>query len=78
MLKKTADLLDHINTLHPFREGNGRTQREFIREFALNAGYDLDLSKATAKETIRASIKSYFGHIDDGFLPLIKTHLKPI
>lgn len=76
--QKTAELLDHINTLHPFREGNGRTQREFIRELALNAGYDLDLSKATAKETVRASIKSYFGHIDDGFLPLIKTHLKPI
>jgi cell filamentation protein len=26
-----AEILDNINYLHPFREGNGRTQREFLR-----------------------------------------------
>lgn len=31
--------LDHI---HPFREGNSRTLREFTRELALQAGYELD------------------------------------
>lgn len=28
--QKLAELQDNINYLHPFREGNGRTQREFI------------------------------------------------
>jgi cell filamentation protein len=39
-----AVLLDSINYLHPFREGNGRTQREFIRVLALEKGYTLNLN----------------------------------
>jgi cell filamentation protein len=39
-----AVLLDNINYLHPFREGNGRTQREFIRILALEKGYTLNLN----------------------------------
>jgi len=39
-----AILLDNINYLHPFREGNGRTQREFIRLLALEKGYILNLN----------------------------------
>jgi cell filamentation protein len=39
-----ATLLDNINYLHPFREGNGRTQREFIRVLALEKGYTLNLN----------------------------------
>ena len=39
-----ADMLDAINYLHPFREGNGRTQREFIRVLALEKGYTLNLN----------------------------------
>lgn len=30
-----------INMLHPFREGNGRVIREFIRTLAYNSGYEL-------------------------------------
>lgn len=26
---KLAEILDNVNYLHPFRDGNGRTQREF-------------------------------------------------
>ncbi len=37
---KLAEVLDNINYLHPFREGNGRTQREFLRLLA----YEKDLS----------------------------------
>lgn len=39
-----AIILDNINYLHPFREGNGRTQREFIRVLALEKGYTLNLN----------------------------------
>ena len=39
-----AVLLDNINYLHPFREGNGRTQREFIRVLALEKGYILNMN----------------------------------
>lgn len=33
------------NAAHPFREGNGRTTREFIGQLAENAGYYLDQEK---------------------------------
>ena len=44
LAKYLAVLLDSINYLHPFREGNGRTQREFIRILALEKGYNLNLN----------------------------------
>jgi len=41
---KLAAILDAINHLHPFREGNGRTQREFLRILALEKGLLLNLN----------------------------------
>ncbi len=41
---KLAEILDNINYLHPFREGNGRTQREFLRLLALEKGLELNLN----------------------------------
>ena len=53
-----AWLLSELNVLHPFREGNGRTIREFIRQIALKNLYVLDLRKIEAKEMLDASIES--------------------
>jgi len=44
LAKKLADILDNVNYLHPFREGNGRTQREFLRLLALEKGLKLNLN----------------------------------
>ena len=44
--EKLAIILDNTNFLHPFREGNGRTQREFIRLLALQKGYMINLNPA--------------------------------
>ena len=41
---KLAVILDAINHLHPFREGNGRAQREFIRTLVLKKGWLLNLN----------------------------------
>jgi cell filamentation protein len=41
--------------LHPFREGNGRTTREFIRELAYKNGYLLDLREIEANDMLDAS-----------------------
>jgi cell filamentation protein len=41
---KLAEILDTVNFLHPFREGNGRTQREFIRLLALEQGFTINLN----------------------------------
>ena len=41
---KLAEILDNVNFLHPFREGNGRTQREFLRILAKEKGLLLNLN----------------------------------
>lgn len=41
---KLSKILDHVNYLHPFREGNGRTQREFLRRLALKKRWRLNLN----------------------------------
>ena len=42
--KSLAEILDNLNYFHPFREGNGRTQREVIRSLALMKGYECEIS----------------------------------
>jgi cell filamentation protein len=44
LTQKLAEILDNINYLHPFREGNGRTQREFLRLLAKEKGLSLNLN----------------------------------
>jgi cell filamentation protein len=56
---RAAFYLGELNTLHPFREGNGRTQREFIRELALEAGYRLNWSLVSQKQMYEASSLSH-------------------
>lgn len=47
-----------LNALHPFREGNGRSQREFCRELCLKCGYLFDLTNTCRDEMLQASIDS--------------------
>jgi cell filamentation protein len=44
IVSKLAEILDNVNYLHPFREGNGRAQRAFIKLLALNKGLKLNLN----------------------------------
>ena len=46
---KLAEILDTVNYLHPFREGNGRAQREFLRLLALEKGLVLNLNPPDAR-----------------------------
>ncbi|MCR4924669.1 MAG: Fic family protein [Clostridiales bacterium] len=54
-----AYYLSEINVLHPFREGNGRTQRVFIEYLADHAGYKIDFSNVTQDEMIIASAEAF-------------------
>lgn len=57
--KRLAYYLGDLNTIHPFREGNGRVQRLFIEELASRAGYFVDFSGVSAEEMIKASDKTF-------------------
>lgn len=58
LAKALAYYMSELNVLHPFREGNGRTIREFIRQLALKNGYTLNLKKVEPQKMLNASIKS--------------------
>ena len=51
--------MGEINAIHPFRDGNGRAQREFVRELAIKAGFLLDWSRVTREQMIAASVESF-------------------
>ncbi|HNH66016.1 MAG TPA: Fic family protein, partial [Bacteroidia bacterium] len=54
---KLAEILDNLNYLHPFREGNGRTQREFLRLLALEKGLTLNLNPPDNKSVYERYMK---------------------
>lgn len=57
--ERLAYYFAEINALHPFREGNGRTQREFIRQLALLNEYFLSFVGVRDEEMIEASKASF-------------------
>ena len=66
-----SDLVDGIvdfycvsNYLHPFREGNGRTQRIFISQLIRNAGYDIYFNDIDPDALMIATIQSANGITD--------------
>ncbi|MPM44153.1 Adenosine monophosphate-protein transferase VbhT [bioreactor metagenome] len=52
------------NDLHPFREGNGRTQRAFLTQLIRNSGYDIHWSEVDGDLLMIATIQSAQGVID--------------
>lgn len=69
-----AHYMGEINAAHPFREGNGRTQRLFIGQLAEEHGFEIRWARMTAKQILISSIASFDG--DNGPLrDLIAKHL---
>jgi cell filamentation protein len=52
---RLAYYLGEVNAVHPFREGNGRTQRAFFEQLARDAGYTLAWQHLDAARNIEAS-----------------------
>jgi len=53
-----AYVMAELNIIHPFREGNGRSIREFIRLMAKRMGYNLNWGNVDKEELLEASILS--------------------
>lgn len=59
-----VDFYERTNELHPFREGNGRTQRVFLAQLAHRAGYVLDFSCIDPDDLMLATIQAANGTND--------------
>ena len=77
MAERLAYYLSEINALHPFREGNGRTQREFVRQLALLNGYFLSFRGIRQDEMVEAS-KAAFSLNYEPMEKIILAHLRGI
>jgi cell filamentation protein len=50
-----APILGDVNYIHPFREGNGRTQLQYFKLLARNAGHKADLTRLDPVRWLAAS-----------------------
>ena len=77
---RLAEILDNVNYLHPFREGNGRTQREFLRLLALEKGLTLNLNppnnKSIYERYMKGTIESDVKTLTELIFELIDTNEK--
>jgi cell filamentation protein len=58
---KVAHFLAELNAIHPFREGNGRTQLAFLSMLAAHGGYTFDADVLERDRVITAMIASFDG-----------------
>ncbi|WJH40933.1 Fic family protein [Aliirhizobium terrae] len=58
---KAASIMGDVNYVHPFREGNGRTQLQYFKQLSGQAGHSLDLTKIGAADWLNASIAAHRG-----------------
>lgn len=60
---RAARLFAAINSIHPFREGNGRAQRQFVRQLSTSLGYPLQWDVISKERLVQASISACNGDI---------------
>jgi cell filamentation protein len=67
LVEQVADLFCELNLIHPFRDGNGRTQRFFFEELLFALGYDLLWPEMSQSDWVAANIAG----VDLDLAPLI-------
>jgi len=67
-----------LNALHPFREGNGRAQREFARMICADCGYAFDLSSTTHEKMVEASQISLRANDNAALLEIFRKAVMPL
>ncbi len=60
---QAAEYYCELNVIHPFRDGNGRAQRLFFEELAINAEYQFSWSSIGQEEWLNANIAGYRGDL---------------
>lgn len=62
MIDEATELFDTLNLLHPFRDGNGRTERLFFSELMKNIGYEMNFDKCDRDLLMISTIYSAQGN----------------
>ena len=75
-VKQISYIMTELNVLHPFREGNGRTIRELIREICFDCGYVIDWYEINHDDILKASIKAVFDETEQ--IKMLRRSVKKI
>lgn len=59
-IERTSYYFAELNYIHPFREGNGRAIREFMRQLFDAGGYEVDWAAVPTEELLSAMEASVF------------------
>lgn len=62
-IARAAEFLADVNALHPFREGNGRTQRAFFSQLAHDVGHHIDWVRMDPDINVAASAAAHRGDL---------------
>ena len=73
---RAAQFLNDVNLIHPFREGNGRSQRGLLSAIAAAAGHPIAFDVATSERMVATSIAAGNGDLG-GFTRLIAEATDP-
>jgi cell filamentation protein len=57
--QQAAVIVGDVNFIHPFREGNGRTQMQYLKQLSERAGNPVDLAQLDSSRWIEASRVSH-------------------
>ena len=58
-VERAAEHVGELNAIHPFREGNGRTVRLFLKEWVRQSGHRLSIERIDREGWNRASVESF-------------------
>ena len=58
-----AQFLAELNAIHPFREGNGRSQLAFVHLLGKKTGFPFDFSRVQRETFLPAMVASYDGNL---------------
>ncbi len=57
-------IIGDVNYAHPFREGNGRAQVQYLKQLGQRAGHPLDLSRLNQEQWIHASKEAHMARYE--------------
>ena len=63
-VRGAAEIIGDINYAHPFRDGNGRTQLQYMKQLGEQVGHPLELSRLRRGTWIEASREAHFARYD--------------
>lgn len=76
-IAQAADLLEKVNYVHPFREGNGRTQRTYLDQIAELSGRTFAWRNVSKIDNERTSIRAFRKGSGEPFRVLLEQALEP-